>query len=81
MKINGKEKVEIPEFVEWNQCPTCGEIFESIYSFDWHRIGDYGKDRRCMTISEMLEKKMGKNNRNRWVSRLKDSPIEYSGDR
>ena len=67
MYINGKLKVEIPEFRGWNQCPTCGEIFESITSFDTHRHGDYGKDRRCMDATEMIGAGMSKNKRDRWV--------------
>jgi uncharacterized C2H2 Zn-finger protein len=81
MKINGKEKVVIQDAEEVNQCPTCGELFNSFYAFDCHRTGDYGKNRRCLTIPEMLDKGMGINYQKRWVSSLKNRPIEYSGDR
>src|SRR5262245_60812392 len=43
-----------------NQCPACGEYFNSTHAFDKHRIGAYGKDRRCMTIEEMTAAGMGK---------------------
>ena len=66
--INGKPKVKIPKFVMWNQCPTCGEIFNSIYAFDFHRTGEYGKNRRCLQVDEMLQKGMVKNKYHRWVS-------------
>lgn len=48
-----------------NQCPTCGELFNSTYAFDKHRTGPWGIEdpdrkgfylpakRRCMTIDEM----------------------------
>jgi hypothetical protein len=74
--INGKLKVKIPREVEWNQCPTCGELFNSIFAFDWHRTGQFGKDRRCLTIDEMKAKKMAKNRYDRWVS----SSFEDSGE-
>jgi hypothetical protein len=66
--INEKPKVEIPPGKMWNQCSGCGEIFESIYAFDYHREGEYGKNRRCLEIEEMLSKGMKKNRFQRWVS-------------
>jgi len=66
--INGKPKVEIPEKVMWNQCPTCGELFESIYSFDAHRRGEFGKNRRCLNVEEMFKKGMLKNRYKRWIT-------------
>lgn len=66
--INGKPKVKIPKYVMWNQCPTCGEIFNSVYAFDYHRTGKYGVDRRCLKVDEMVEKGMIKNRYKRWVS-------------
>ena len=70
--INGKPKVKIPRYVMWNQCPTCGEIFNSVYAFDYHRTGKYGKDRRCLTVEEMTKKGMVKNSSDRWVSRASE---------
>lgn len=35
------------------QCPTCAEYFNGVQPFDKHRVGEYGKDRRCMTVAEM----------------------------
>jgi len=40
------------------QCTECGRVFSRTSSFDAHRTGDYGKDRRCMTEEEMLAKGM-----------------------
>jgi hypothetical protein len=66
--INGKPKVKIPKYVMWNQCPTCGEIFNSVYAFDYHRTGKYGVNRRCLTVKEMFKKGMIKNRFDRWIS-------------
>lgn len=41
-----------------NQCGSCGEYFNSTHAFEKHRIGDFGKDRRCMSIGEMVAKGM-----------------------
>jgi hypothetical protein len=35
------------------QCPTCAEYFNGVQPFDKHRVGDIGKDRRCLTVAEM----------------------------
>lgn len=35
-----------------NQCPTCGEFFNSNGAFDLHRYGEYNA-RQCYTPSEM----------------------------
>jgi hypothetical protein len=51
------------------ECPACKKVFNSTYAFDAHRTGPY-TDRRCMSTEEMLQKKMGLNFRNRWVSGL-----------
>jgi len=51
-----------------NQCPSCGELFNSTYAFDTHRHGSFGKDRRCMTLEEMTEKGMAKNDAGFWIS-------------
>ena len=37
-----------------NQCPTCGEYFNSNAAFDKHRVGPHKfNQRRCMTKEEM----------------------------
>ena len=36
------------------QCCTCGQYFNGERSFDRHRIGVHGVNRRCLTDSEML---------------------------
>jgi hypothetical protein len=78
--INGKPKVEIKEYSEVNQCPTCGEVFESIYAFDFHRTGEFNKNRRCCTLDEMTTKGMIKNRFNRWVSKASSYSYRDTND-
>ncbi|WP_143277350.1 hypothetical protein [Bordetella genomosp. 9] len=51
-----------------NQCQGCKEYFNSSFAFDKHRTGEFGKDRRCMTVNEMQTKGMCKNAAGFWVS-------------
>ena len=53
-----------------NQCPSCGELFNSNASFDKHRTGHFGRDRRCMTVDEMRAHGMAKNATGWWVTAL-----------
>ena len=80
MLINGKPKIKIKEYSEVNQCPTCGEVFESVYAFDYHRTGEFNKDRRCRTIEEMLQKGMIKNRFDRWVSKASNYSYRDTND-
>jgi len=56
-----------------NQCPTCGEYFNSSAAFDKHRVGYFSsprqtdngallQPRRCLSGGEMLSKGMAKRN-------------------
>jgi hypothetical protein len=38
------------------QCTRCGTYFNRVSTFDKHRIGRFGIDRRCMTAAEMAAK-------------------------
>lgn len=49
-----------------NECPTCGERFNSNAAFDKHRTGHYGVDRRCMTAEEMQAHGMVKRDDGFW---------------
>lgn len=51
-----------------NQCRGCKEFFNSQSAFDKHRTGDFGKDRRCMTMDEMISKGMARNSAGYWVT-------------
>ena len=55
-----------------NQCPTCNEYFNSSTAFQKHRVGEFGKDRRCRTPEEMLKIGMEKKPDGFWVG-SKDS--------
>lgn len=64
-----------------NQCPTCGEFFNSTYAFDKHRTGPFGKastpaQRRCLKPDEMRAIGMLKNEAGFWVScRMDDQKL------
>ncbi|WP_233868643.1 hypothetical protein [Paraburkholderia adhaesiva] len=56
-----------------NQCPSCGEFFNSTAAFDAHRTGPFGgahgepSRRRCLTVVEMRAKGMALNRAGFWV--------------
>lgn len=50
-----------------NQCQACKQYFNSNTAFDFHRIGEHGVDRRCMTVDEMLGRGMEKNKAGYWI--------------
>lgn len=41
-----------------NQCTGCSAYFNSSRAFEKHRVGEFGKDRRCLTSDEMQAKGM-----------------------
>ena len=50
-----------------NQCSGCKVFFNSVTAFDKHRTGDYGVNRRCMTVEEMIAKGMSVNEAGYWI--------------
>jgi hypothetical protein len=52
-----------------NQCPACGECFNSIAAFDRHRTGRFGVARRCLTPDEMRAQGMALSARGFWITR------------
>lgn len=62
-----------------NHCATCHEFFNSDASFDMHRIGEFGVDRRCMTTDEMSGAGMALNKDGYWVTSLYDGPRRGEG--
>lgn len=50
------------------QCMACGEYFNRVSTFDKHRVGEYGADRRCMTSEEMQAKGWHINAAGFWVT-------------
>lgn len=53
-----------------NQCPSCLLYFRSNASFDKHRTGEFGKNRRCRTVEEMQAIGMAQNAGGWWVTAL-----------
>lgn len=56
-----------------NECPTCGELFNSSAAFDKHRTGPFGEvgkpaARRCRDVAEMRQTGMEKNSAGFWVT-------------
>lgn len=51
-----------------NHCAACGEYFNSLKPFERHRIGEFGVDRRCATVAEMLAMGMLKNAGDWWIT-------------
>ena len=50
-----------------NQCGGCREYFNSNGTFEQHRVGEHGKDRRCLTPQEMTDKGWLKNDDGFWI--------------
>lgn len=52
-----------------NQCPSCGELFNSNIAFSKHRTGNMNA-RHCLTIDGMTSAGMAKNSGGWWVTAL-----------
>lgn len=50
------------------QCTACGEYFTSERTFDKHRVGQFGSDRRCLTVAEMVAAGWATNARGFWTN-------------
>ena len=68
-----------------NQCPGCGELFNSNKAFDKHRVGKFGdqwqgtpEGRRCLSVAEMLDKKMVQLPDGFWVTELWVKPAQWT---
>lgn len=55
-----------------NQCPTCKEYFNSTSAFQKHRVGEFGKDRRCRTVDEMKSIGMMQKPDGFWIGKQND---------
>lgn len=69
-----KQRLDLPVGSNVAHCTACGETFNSVYPFDLHRIGEFGKDRRCLTVLEMQERGWVKNKRGLWITKAYDGP-------
>lgn len=57
------------------QCTGCGEFFNSVSAFDWHRVTPLSANgtprlrsiRRCLTVEEMYRKGMSTNHSGYWL--------------
>lgn len=59
-----------------NQCPSCGEFFNSTAAFTKHLVGQVAtQERRCMTAEEMVASGMAKNAGGWWVTALMPSNV------
>lgn len=50
------------------QCMACGEYFNRVSTFDKHRVGEHGPERRCLTAEEMAAKGWSHNSRGLWIT-------------
>lgn len=67
----------IPLKGDRNQCQSCKEYFNSTGSFEGHRTGKHGVDRRCRTPEEMIERGYSKNKLGFWIaSKMPESLLE-----
>lgn len=58
-----------------NQCPGCGDYFNSVSAFDKHRTGTFGVSRRCRTVEEMFGAGMARNMSGFWVGKPQNEDV------
>src|SRR5260370_3832476 len=62
-----------------NECPGCGQLFNSSAAFDKHRTGTFTPAaRRCVTNPEMIAKGMARNASGFWVGTPMPAGREYA---
>lgn len=62
-----------------NECPTCGQVFNSSPAFDKHRAGTFSPPgRHCLSPDQMTAKGMAKNKAGFWVT--KPNPREWPAE-
>jgi hypothetical protein len=55
-----------------NQCPGCGQLFNSTTAFEKHRVGPHEDNgRRCLTVNEMHQRGMVQVDGGWWVTKLR----------
>lgn len=65
------------------RCASCGERFNSLSTFDRHRIGpwtDRGAHRRCLEPEELVRKGWQRNVGGFWIERRRPDGARRSGD-
>jgi hypothetical protein len=69
------------------QCPTCGEVFNSLSVFDRHRVGSFEGPasacaRRCLSVVEMAARGWSRNGAGYWIERRREgSTVRVQGPR
>lgn len=59
-----------------NQCPSCGEFFNSTAAFGKHLHGQVATpERRCMSVGEMVASRMAQNSGGWWVTALMPTDV------
>ena len=65
------------------RCSKCGELFNSISTFDRHRVGsfaDRGTRRQCLTTAGMFAKGWSRNLAGFWIERKRRDEPRRGGD-
>ena len=69
MTAQKESKTTLPVTGHRCQCGGCGEYFNHAYGFDLHRVGKHReRQRRCLSVSEMVAKNFSKNARGFWIT-------------
>ena len=66
------------------RCATCGQHFNSLSTFDRHRVGGWmgnGVDRRCLTVDEMSLRGWSRNLCGFWIERKRIDATRTTSDR
>lgn len=50
------------------ECTACGQFFNRVSTFDKHRVGNFGVDRRCLTVDEMRAREWRVNDAGFWLT-------------
>lgn len=56
------------------RCATCGQRFNSVSTFDRHRVGSFegrGVYRRCLSTEELMSRGWQMNTRGFWIERVR----------
>lgn len=53
------------------ECPSCSGYFNSVKAFDRHRVGNYPSSRRCLTLTEMVNRGMTVNPAGFWITEIR----------
>ena len=60
------------------KCPSCGQLFNSTYAFDRHRVGRFESERHCLSTVDMTARGMTTTTDGFWVA--KAMPIRPGGN-